>query len=85
MNVCRWTCDFDPSIDSPLALVWIGVEGLPLHLFEPNALFSIANLVGLPLQMDSATVNLTRPSVARVCVELDLTKDMPKPVWIHLG
>ncbi|VFQ64978.1 unnamed protein product [Cuscuta campestris] len=85
MNVCRWTCDFDPSIDSPLAPVWIGLEGLPLHLFEPNALFSIANLVGLPLQMDSATVNLTRPSVARVCVELDLTKDMPKAVWIHLG
>ncbi|VFQ90275.1 unnamed protein product [Cuscuta campestris] len=62
-----------------------GLEGLPLHLFEPNALFSIANLVGLPLQMDSATVDLTRPSVARVCVELDLTKDMPKAVWIHLG
>ncbi|VFQ77930.1 unnamed protein product [Cuscuta campestris] len=35
--------------------------------------------------MDSATLNLTRPSVARVCVELDPTKDMPKAVWIHPG
>ncbi|VFQ66455.1 unnamed protein product [Cuscuta campestris] len=85
MTVCRWTCEFDPSVDSPLSPVWIALEGLPIHLFEPNALFSIAKLVGSPLQLDSATLNLARPSVARVCVEIDLTKPIPHAVWIYLG
>ncbi|VFQ84581.1 unnamed protein product [Cuscuta campestris] len=84
-KVFRWTNDFDPTVDSPLTPVWIGFAGLPIHLFEPNALFSIGNLIGTPLKMDNATLMLSRPSVAHLCIELDLTKELPRAVWIHLG
>ncbi|VFQ89732.1 unnamed protein product [Cuscuta campestris] len=61
------------------------MEGLPIHIFDSTALYSIANLIGKPLKADNATIQLTRPSVARVCVELDLSKELPNSVWIHLG
>lgn len=85
VEVFRWTHDFDPTVESPYIPVWIGLEGLPIHLFDPLSLFSIANLIGRPLKSDTATSHLSRPSVARVCVELDLSKELPKAVWLHLG
>ncbi|VFQ85169.1 unnamed protein product [Cuscuta campestris] len=85
MEGARWTPDYDAETESPLIPVWVGLEGLPIHLFDSAALYSIANLIGRPLRTDSATRNLTRPSVARVCVELDLSKEIPKAIWIHLG
>ncbi|VFQ76029.1 unnamed protein product [Cuscuta campestris] len=85
LKVFRWTHDFDPAIDSPLIPVWISLEGLPIHLFDSLALYSIANLIGKPLKTDAATASLSRPSVARICVEVDTSKDLPNGVWIHLG
>lgn len=85
MKVFRWTPDFDAEAESPLLPVWIALEGLPIHLFESTALYSIANLIGRPLCTDTATENLTKPSVARVCVELDLSKEIPKAILVHLG
>ncbi|VFQ69369.1 unnamed protein product [Cuscuta campestris] len=61
------------------------MEGLPIHIFDSSALYSIANLIGKPLKANNATIQLTRPSVARVFVELDLSKELPTSVWIHLG
>lgn len=85
MLVFRWTHDFDPCVESPLSPVWIGLEGLPIHLFAPTALYSIFNLIGLPLKIDKATAQLSRPAVARICVEVDLPKELPNSVWLHLG
>lgn len=38
--------------------------------FVKHILFSIAQLIGKPITLDMATANLTRPSVARVCIEI---------------
>ncbi|KAI0519722.1 hypothetical protein KFK09_007181 [Dendrobium nobile] len=35
-----------------------------------------------PLQTDQATASLSRPSVARVLVELDVTKKHPQEIWL---
>ena len=35
--------------------------------------------------MDSATIALSPPSVARVCVEIDLLNPLPKRVWVGVG
>ncbi|VFQ90170.1 unnamed protein product [Cuscuta campestris] len=37
------------------------------------------------LNLTLSTVNLSRPNVARVCVEVNLSKELPKAIWIHLG
>ncbi|KAL0288045.1 UNVERIFIED_CONTAM: hypothetical protein Sradi_7109000 [Sesamum radiatum] len=82
MRVFKWSPDFDPHTESPIAPVWIKLPGLPVHLFEKNALFTVAAKIGKPLRMDEPTADLSRPDLARVCVEIDLTA--PKVQAVHL-
>ncbi|CAH9086538.1 unnamed protein product, partial [Cuscuta epithymum] len=85
MKVTKWSPDFQPNVESPIVPVWLTFEGLPIHLHDKRAMFVIASLIGTPLKLDIATTTLARPSLARVCVELDLTKEMPSKVWIQTG
>lgn len=64
---------------------WIGFEGFPIHLFNKASFFSIANLVGKPIKIDEPTTNLSRASVARSFVEMDLLKELPARIWIGTG
>lgn len=85
MRVFKWTPEFRPDLETPIVPIWITFEGLPIYLHDKHALFSIANLIGTPLKVDSSTLLLNRPSVARVCIELDVSKDLPRTVWINNG
>ncbi|KAL0293893.1 UNVERIFIED_CONTAM: hypothetical protein Sangu_3228800 [Sesamum angustifolium] len=80
MRVFKWIPDFDPQIESPIAPVWIRLSALPVHLFEKNAFFTLATKIGRPLRMDEPTADLTRPDLARVCVEIDVTSPKGKNV-----
>ncbi|XP_019171964.1 PREDICTED: uncharacterized protein LOC109167399, partial [Ipomoea nil] len=80
MRVFRWTPDFRPDVESPIIPVWLALEGLPAHLHDKRAIYSIANLVGNPLKVDTSTLVPNRPSVARVCVELNVVAVFPPPV-----
>uniref|UniRef100_M1B5Y0 Uncharacterized protein n=1 Tax=Solanum tuberosum TaxID=4113 RepID=M1B5Y0_SOLTU len=53
---------------------------LPPNFFGKETVFSLAAIVGKPLQVDMATKNQTRPSCARVKVEVDLLKEFPKRI-----
>lgn len=53
-----------------------------MHFINHQALFAIAKLFGRPLQVDQATADKVRPNVARVLVELDITKKYPNAVWV---
>ena len=72
MGLFKWSPVFSVDVESPIAPVWVSLPGLPIHYFAKGALFSIARLIGEPLNMDTSTVALVRPSVARVCVEVNL-------------
>ncbi|CAH9095075.1 unnamed protein product, partial [Cuscuta epithymum] len=85
MRVTKWSPDFRPNVESPIVPVWLTLEGLPIHFHDKRAMFAIAGLIGKPLKLDIATTTLARPSLARVCVELDLTKEMPSKIWIQAG
>ena len=50
--------------------------------FAKQSLFAIASMVGRPLCMDNATMQLTRPSVARINVEVNLLHKLPSRIWI---
>ncbi|KAL0448788.1 UNVERIFIED_CONTAM: hypothetical protein Slati_1435200 [Sesamum latifolium] len=41
MRVFKWSPDFDPQTESPIAPVWIKLPGLPVHLFEKKCAFHI--------------------------------------------
>ena len=73
--------------DRELSVVpmWFQLPKLPLHLFHRETLFQVAEVVGVPLLVDAATMAISRPSVARVCVEMDLMMPRPSRVWIGNG
>ncbi|KAL0926137.1 hypothetical protein M5K25_004531 [Dendrobium thyrsiflorum] len=82
MRLLKWTPDFDVREESPIALVWISFPNLRLHFYNNQVLFALASIFGRPLQTDQATSVISRPSVARVLVELDVSKKHPKEVWL---
>ncbi|CAI9102519.1 OLC1v1000801C1 [Oldenlandia corymbosa var. corymbosa] len=82
MRIMKWQPGFKFEEDPPIVLIWVSLHELPLEWTHPMVLYSIASAVGKPLQVDTPTLNLTRPSVARFCVEVDLMKDLPKSIRI---
>nr|XP_027062778.1 uncharacterized protein LOC113689154 [Coffea arabica] len=85
MRVFKWTTSFHVHKEPSLVPVWFSLPKLPLHLFHKECLFHVVSPLGRPLFMDAATRSLSRPSVARVCVEVDLVKPLPSRVWVGLG
>ncbi|WMV24739.1 hypothetical protein MTR67_018124 [Solanum verrucosum] len=75
---------FDPLEETSTAIAWISFPSLPPNFFVEEAIFSLAAAVGKPLQVDLATKNQTRPSCARVKVEVDLLSEFPKRINVGL-
>ncbi|KAL0923443.1 hypothetical protein M5K25_007500 [Dendrobium thyrsiflorum] len=82
MRLLKWSPDFDVREEPPIVPVWISFPNLRLHFFNHQVLFALASIFGRPLQTDQATLAISRPSVARVLVELDVTKKHPREVWL---
>ncbi|KAL0396352.1 UNVERIFIED_CONTAM: hypothetical protein Scaly_0083600 [Sesamum calycinum] len=82
MRVLKWSPEFSITEESPIAPVWVNLPGLPIHLFDKMALFSIARLLRSPLKIDETTAKRNRPGCARICVELDLTQKRIMEIWI---
>ncbi|CAI9102728.1 OLC1v1001046C1 [Oldenlandia corymbosa var. corymbosa] len=82
MRILKWQPGFKFEEDPPIVPIWVSLHELPFEWTHPRVLFSIASAVGKPLQVDTPTLNLTRPSVAHFCAEVDLTKKLPKSIRI---
>ncbi|KAI0524771.1 hypothetical protein KFK09_004156 [Dendrobium nobile] len=82
MRVLKWTPFFDVHEESPIVPIWISFPNLRLYFFNPQVLHALGSVFGRPLQTDQATASRTRPSVARVLVEVDISKKHPKEVWV---
>ncbi|XP_026428352.1 uncharacterized protein LOC113324246 [Papaver somniferum] len=69
-----------PDIESEIAElksvpIWINLRKVPLHFWDSDGLSSIASYLGRPVRMDNQTLNRSRISYARVCVEVDVMFD----------
>ncbi|PKU73466.1 hypothetical protein MA16_Dca024991 [Dendrobium catenatum] len=82
MCLLKWTPNFDIREESPITPVWISFPNLCLHFFNHQILFGMASFFGRPLQTDEATASVSRLSIARVLVELDVYKKHPLEIWI---
>ncbi|XP_068660005.1 uncharacterized protein [Aristolochia californica] len=86
MKVFKWFPAFVPANGEPSsAAVWASFPSLPVVFFQEELLFPVASLAGKVLATDDPTRNRTRTNVARVCVEVDLLKDLPRQVWVGVG
>ncbi|KAG5631368.1 hypothetical protein H5410_003085 [Solanum commersonii] len=66
------------------AMAWIYFSDSKSTFFIKESIFSLANAFGKSLQLDSATINKTIPSCARVKVQVDLLSDLPKFVELEV-
>lgn len=84
----KWAPDFNTKVESAIGLVWVNLSELPLNLFHKNGLFSMIKLIGNPLKVDERIANRTRSSVARVSINVYLSKPVHEEVligcWEHL-
>ena len=85
MHVSRWSPRFTPGVESTCIPVWIEFPRLRAHLQSPGALQSIVGVIGKFLCVDNNVAQFTRLGTTRVCVEIDLSKPIPKSVWINNG
>lgn len=83
-KIYRWNKIFNSKEDASFAPVWVSLYNLPLMCFIPSYLRAITGRIGKFLRLDPTTFYLTRPSVARICVEVDLRKPLPNKVWIGM-
>ncbi|KAG9452258.1 hypothetical protein H6P81_005162 [Aristolochia fimbriata] len=86
MRVFKWFSTFVPSKGEPsTAAIWVSFPSLPVAFFQEELLFPIASVAGKVFAMDGPTRNLSRTNLARVCVEVDLLKELPRQVWVGVG
>lgn len=85
MHTLKWTPFFSLESESLIVPVWISLPRLPIHLFNKGPLFSIARLIGEPLNVDASMATHSRLGVARVCVEVNLQGELPGKIWIGQG
>ncbi|KAH0696108.1 hypothetical protein KY290_015812 [Solanum tuberosum] len=80
----HWDPMFNSEEETSTAIAWISFPSLPPNFFGKEVVFSLSVAVGKPLQVDMATRNQTRPSCARVKVEVDLLREFPKCIKIGI-
>ncbi|WMV09736.1 hypothetical protein MTR67_003121 [Solanum verrucosum] len=84
MRTLKWDPMFDLEEETSTTIAWISFPSLPPNFFGKETMFSMAPAVGKPLQVDMVTKNQTRPSCARVKVEVDLLGEFPKRISIGM-
>ncbi|KAI0497981.1 hypothetical protein KFK09_021222 [Dendrobium nobile] len=82
MQLINWPPSFDVDVESPIIPIWLYFPNLRPHLFSPKILHGLSSMFGRPLKIDHTISTCSRPSVARVLVELDVSKQFPNKVWI---
>lgn len=84
MRVFKWTLAFNPRIETPLASVWVSLPALSHFLFAKSSLFAIAQCIGNILMFVKVTTEFIRPSRARICIEMDVSKSLPSQIRVDL-
>ncbi|XP_070039155.1 uncharacterized protein [Nicotiana tomentosiformis] len=82
MHCSKWNPWWTPNEETPIAIAWISFPELPPNFFRKECVFSLTRAVGNPLHVDLATQNGTRPSCAKVKVEVNLLSKFPHRIKI---
>lgn len=85
MRIFRWSPDFRPDVQSSIAPIWISLPNLLRFLFDKKFLFSIGELIGNALTLDFLIMELSHPSMVRLCIEVDLLKCLLHRIWLECG
>ncbi|KAK4713550.1 hypothetical protein R3W88_019457 [Solanum pinnatisectum] len=62
---------------------WVKLPNLPLNCWNEVVLSKIGSILGKPLYADECTSQVNRISFARILVEVDITRPLPKVIKMH--
>lgn len=62
--------------------MWMTLSGLPLNFFHELILRSIGGGYGWFLKRDNANACLTHLKVARICIEINVSKPLCHSFWL---
>ncbi|WMV45630.1 hypothetical protein MTR67_039015 [Solanum verrucosum] len=82
MKLQMWTPTFKPAEETPIVPIWITLPELPWHCHYMDILTPLLSPIGKALYLDSATMQKTSGSVAKVRVQIDITRERPQHVWL---
>ncbi|XP_048502800.1 uncharacterized protein LOC125498608 [Beta vulgaris subsp. vulgaris] len=82
--VKQWTASFDFHKEVLKVIpIWVRLPNLPLNCWSDDSLSRIGSLLGVPIYADECTTKIFRVSFARILVEMDVTKEIPKVLTIE--
>lgn len=82
MRLQVWKPTFSPEKKTPIVPTWVTLPVLPWHCYNQKFLSSLLSPIGKTLYLDATSLQKTRVSVAKVRIQLDLTKERPPHVWM---
>ncbi|KAI8555709.1 hypothetical protein RHMOL_Rhmol05G0195800 [Rhododendron molle] len=65
--------------------IWVKLYNVPLESWTEDGLSYIASYIGNPPYLDAFTQDHSRLTFARVCIEVDAAKEIPKSFVVNLG
>ncbi|KAL3619920.1 hypothetical protein CASFOL_034832 [Castilleja foliolosa] len=81
-RISRWHRKYDFSKDSTIVPVWVSMPKLPIEFMNPAILEKIGNVLGKFLCIDERNTKLTNSFRARICVEMDVTRELLTEIFI---
>uniref|UniRef100_A0A5B7BHC4 Uncharacterized protein n=1 Tax=Davidia involucrata TaxID=16924 RepID=A0A5B7BHC4_DAVIN len=63
--------------------IWVRFPGLDLHFWAPKLIGRLASSIGSPMFTDHLTASRDKVSYARMCIKVDITKEMPNSIPIR--
>lgn len=81
-----WFADFDFNKEVLQTIsVWVKYPNLLLNCWENKSLRRISSGLGIPLYADTCTTQIDQISYARVLVEVNVTKELPRSIKMKEG
>lgn len=82
IKVFHWKNVADEAYDVVISPIWIALPRLPECYWFSEFLSAIVNSIGCFIRVDLLMAPLARPSIARMCVEVNLLTDLPLEIGI---
>ncbi|XP_020691636.1 uncharacterized protein LOC110106192 [Dendrobium catenatum] len=77
--ILKFTTDSLKGLSSP---IWVRLPNLPLYCWDEVNVARISSLIGVPILIDGDMIQWGRREFARVCVRIELDKQLPLGVWV---
>ncbi|XP_031387323.1 uncharacterized protein LOC116200633 [Punica granatum] len=82
----KWSPQFTEEVLNMRKMpIWVQLRKIPLQYFHPKGISYLVSAIGKPLYMDRATALRSRLDYAKVCIEVEVEKEIPEFLTVDLG